>query len=167
MQEATSCETSCFTVVSFLMVASLAFSQSDIVPPSSNDVSRNDEPQIRQLESEILKGEMHSDPAIFEKILAEDYVVLNNGMRPGPTKAKLVEAVRNAQGRAPSNIAREEDMQVYILGGTAIVMYGKVYAVRENPSQVDPEDVSDVFVRSAGAWKLKISRASQLRKTES
>ena len=67
--------------------------------------------------------------------------------------------------RPPS--ASEQDMKVYILGDTATVMYVKVYAVRANPSQADPEDVSNVFVRSAAAWKLKISRASQLRKTES
>jgi len=46
-------------------------------------------------------------------------------------------------------------------------MYVKEYAVRANPSQVDREDVSDVFVRSVATWKLKISRSSPLRKTES
>lgn len=151
-----------FTVVSFLLVATAAFSQKAVVPPSSKD-----EQQIRQLESELLKGEMNSDPAVFEKILADDYLILNNGMHPGPTRAKLVEGVRKAQGQAPSYTAREEDMQVYMLGDTAIAMYVKEYAARAKPSQVvDPEDVSDVFVRSGGSWKLKISRASQLRKTE-
>jgi hypothetical protein len=57
-------------------------------------------------------------------------------------------------------------MKVYMLGDTAITMYVKEYAVRADPSQVDPQDVSDVFVRSDGTWKLKISRSSQLRKTE-
>ena len=157
-----------FTVVSFLMVATAAFSQKAIAPPSSNDVSQKDEQQVRQLESEILKGEMNSDPAVFERILADDYLILNDRMHPGPTKAKLVEGVRKAQGQAPSYTAREEGMQVYILGDTAIAMYVKEYAARAKPSQVvDPEDVSDVFVRSGGTWKLKIKRESSLRKAES
>ncbi len=62
-----------FAVVSFLMVTTAGFSQPAVVPPSSNHASQNDEQQIRQLESEILKGEMNSDPAVFENILADDY----------------------------------------------------------------------------------------------
>ncbi len=87
-------------------------------------------------------------------------------MRPGPTKAKLVDGVRNAHGQAPAYTAREENMRMYMLGDTAIAMYVKEYEARTDPSNVDPEDVSDVFVRSGSTWKLKISRASQLRKTE-
>jgi len=66
-----------FTVVSFVMAATAASSQKAVVPPSSNDVSQ-EEQQIRQLESAILKGVMNSDPTVFERILADDYVVLNN-----------------------------------------------------------------------------------------
>jgi hypothetical protein len=113
----------------------------------------------------LLKGEMNSDPVVFEKILADDCLNLPAG--PGLTKAKLVEGVRKSQGQAPPYIASEEDMHVYMLGDTAIAMYVKEYAVRANPNQVDRQDLTDVFVRSAGTWKLKISRASPLRKTES
>lgn len=62
------------------MVATAAFSQKVIVPLSSNDVSQKEEHQIRQLESEILKGEMKSEPAVFEKILADDCVILNGAV---------------------------------------------------------------------------------------
>jgi hypothetical protein len=71
------------------------------------------------------------------------------------------------KGQAPPYIASEEDMHVYMLGDAAIAMYVKEYAVRASPNQVDRQDLTDVFVRSAGTWKLKISRASPLRKTES
>ena len=86
---------------------------------------------------------------------------------PAFTKAKLVEGVHKSKGQAPPYIPSEEDMHVYMLGDTAIAMYVKEYAVRANPNQVDRQDLTDVFVRSAGTWKLKISRASPLRKTES
>jgi ketosteroid isomerase-like protein len=113
----------------------------------------------------MLKGEMNSDPAVFEKIVADDCLMLPAG--PDLTKAKLIEGVYKSQGQAPPYIAREEDMHVYMLGDTAIAMYVKEYAVRANPNQVDRQDLTDVFVRTAGTWKLKISRSSPLRKTES
>jgi len=148
-----------------LIVATAAFSQKPGVPASTSEVSQKDEQQIRQLEAEMLKGEMNSDPVVFEKIVADDCLMLPAG--PDLTKAKLVEGVYKSQGQAPPYIAREEDMHVYILGDTAIAMYAKEYTVRANPNQVDRQDLTDVFVRRTGTWKLKISRSSPLRKIES
>jgi len=149
----------------FLIMATAAFSQKLAVSASASEVSQKDEQQIRQLEAGMLKGEMNSDPVAFEKILADDCLMLPAG--PDLTKAKLVEGVYKSQGQAPPYMASEEGMHVYILGDTAIAMYVKEYAVRANPNQVDRQDLTDVFVRSAGTWKLKISRSSPLRKTES
>jgi len=149
----------------FLIVATAAFSQKSAVSASAREVSYKDDQQIRQLETELLEGEMNSDPAVFEKILADDCLMLPAG--PDLTKAKLVEGVYKSRGQAPPYIASEEDMNVYILGDTAIAMYVKEYAVRANPNQVDRQALTDVFVRIAGTWKLKISRSSPLRKTES
>jgi hypothetical protein len=46
----------------FLIVATAAFSQEPSVPAATRDASQKDEPQILQLEAEMLKGEMNSDP---------------------------------------------------------------------------------------------------------
>jgi hypothetical protein len=148
----------------FVIVATAAFSQQSAVSPSISQVSQKDEQQIRQLEAEMLKGEMNSDPVVFEKILADDCLNLPAGS--DLTKAKLVEGIRKSQGQAPPYIAREEDMHVYMLGDTAIAIYVKEYSVRSNSNQVDRQDLTDVFVRSAGTWKLKVSRATH-QKTES
>jgi hypothetical protein len=145
----------------FLTMATAAFSQKSAALASASEVLQNDEQQIRQLEAEMLKGEMNSDPVVFEKILADDCLNLPAG--PDLTKAKLVEGVRKSQGQAPAYIAQVEDMHVYTLGGTAVAMYEKEYAPRANPGQLDRQAVTDVFVRRAGTWKLKISRASPLR----
>ena len=153
-----------FQAATFLIVATTVFSQKPADPVSTKDVSQKDEQQIRQLEEEMLKGEMNSDAAVFEKNLAADCLILPAG--PDFTKAKLVEGIHKSQGQAPPYTATEEDMHVYMLGDTAIAMYVKEYAVRANPSQVDLENLTDVFVRSAGTWKLKISRSSPHRKTE-
>jgi len=149
----------------FLIMATAAFSQQSAVSATASEVSQKVEQQIRQLEAEMLNGEMNSDPVAFEKILADDCLMLPAG--PDLTKAKLVQGVLKFRGQAPPYIASEEDMHVYMLGDTAIAMYVKEYAVRANPNQVDRQDLTDVFVRSAGTWKLKISRSSPLRKTES
>jgi hypothetical protein len=154
-----------FQAATFLIVATTAFSQKPADPVSTKDVSQKDEQQIRQLEEEMLKGEMNSDPVVFEKILADDCLMVPAG--PDLTKAKLVDGVHKSQGQAPPYTATEEDMRVYMLGDTAIAMYVKEYAVRANPDQVDIQDLTDVFVRSAGTWKLKISRSSPHRKRES
>jgi hypothetical protein len=44
----------------------------------------------------MLKGEMNSDPAVFEKIVADDCLLLPAG--PDLTKAKLVEGVSSLRG---------------------------------------------------------------------
>ena len=135
----------------FVLVATAAFSQQSAVSASNSEVSQKDEQQIQQLEAEMLNGEMNSDPVVFEKILADDCLNLPAG--PDLTKANLVEGVRKSQGQAPPYIAREQDMHVYMLGDTAVAMYVKEYAVRASPDQVDRQDLTDVFVRSAGTWK--------------
>jgi len=145
----------------FLIMATATFSQTSAVSASTSEASHKDEQQIGQLEAEMLKGEMSSDPVVFEKILADDCLHLPAG--PDFTKAKLVEGVRKAQGQAPPYIAQVNEMHVYTLGDTAVAMYEKEYAPRDNPGQLDRQAITDVFVKRAGTWKLKISRASPLR----
>ena len=89
-------------IVSFSMVAPAAFFAEGVGPRPSDDVSQKDQQQIQQLEAELLKGEMNSDPAVFEKILADDCLHLPAG--PDFTKTKLVEGVRKA--RAGSSLYR-------------------------------------------------------------
>jgi ketosteroid isomerase-like protein len=154
-----------FQSAAFLIMATAAFPQKPAVPISAgNEVSQKDEQQIQQIEAELLKAEMNNDPAVVERILADDCVLLPAG--PGLTKAKLVEVFHKSQGQAPPYVASLEDMHVYMLGDTAIAAYVKKYAVRANPDQVERQDVTDVFVRSAGAWKLRISRSSPHQKSE-
>jgi hypothetical protein len=145
-----------------VIVATAAFSQQSTVSASTSEASPKGEEQILQLESEMLKGEMNSDPVVFEKILTDDCLHLPAG--PDLTKAKLVEGIRKSQGQAPPYTARETDMHVYVLGDTGIAIYVKEYIARENPNQVDDQDVTDIFVKSAGSWKLKISRETHRRR---
>jgi len=153
-----------FQTVTCLVMAVMSFSQNPAAAVSARH-SQRDEQQIRQIEADMLKGEMHSDPAVFEEDLAEDCVNWPAG--PDFTKARLVEGIRKSQGQAPPYTAEDEDMHVYILGDTAVAIYVKRYAVRANPDHVDLQDLTDIFVRSGSIWKLKISRASPHKKAES
>jgi len=145
----------------FLTMATSVFSQTSAVSASAIEMAQKDEQQIRQLEAELLKGEMNSDPVAFERILADDCLSLPAG--PDWTKAKLVEGVRKAQGQPPAYTAQVENMHVYILGDIAVAIYNKQYAPRANPGQLDQQAATDVFVKSAGTWKLKVSRVTPLR----
>ena len=84
-------------VATLLTMATAAFSQKSAVSPTASDTSKMDEQQIRRLEAEMLKGEMNSDPVVFEKILADD--CLNLPVGSGLTKAKLVEGFASLRGR--------------------------------------------------------------------
>lgn len=79
----------------FLIMATAAFSQKSAVSAIASEVSQKDEQQIRQLEAEMLKGEMNSDPVVVEIIYADDCVLLPG--RPGLTKATLVEGISESQ----------------------------------------------------------------------
>ena len=56
-----------FMAATFLFMATAAYSQKPTVSASANEVSQKDEQQIRQLEGEMLKGEMNSDPGGIRK----------------------------------------------------------------------------------------------------
>jgi hypothetical protein len=118
----------------FLTMATAAFSQKSALSASASEVLQKDEQQIRQLEEEMLKGEMNSDPVVFEKILTDDCLNLPAG--PDFSKAKLIEGIRKSQGQAPPYTARETDMHVYMLGDTGIATYVKEYIARENPHRL-------------------------------
>ena len=153
-----------FQAAIFLIVTTAAFSQKPGVAASASEVSQKGELQILQIEAEMLTGEMNSDPAVVEKIYADDCI---NPSRADWSKAKLVKGVKEHQGQAPPYIASLEDMHVYMLGDTAIAFYVKKYVVRDSPDQVDRQDITNVFVRSGGTWKLKLGWSSPHQKKES
>jgi len=152
-----------FLAATFLIVATGASSQKPGSPAPTSAALQRGEEQIRQLETEMLKGEMNSDPTVVEKIYADDWA----GYASGHTKARLINGIRDYNGQAPPYVASQEDMHIYVLGDTAIAMYVKKYVARENPSNVDRFDETDVFVRGAGTWKLKVSRSSRREKMQS
>ena len=90
--------------------------------------------------------------------MADDFVGIGaNGQTPG--KAQLLKNWRSQAGQAPSYTVETSDMRVFVLGETAVATYTKTYTAKEN-GNIAHEDVTDIFTRQHGSWKLRLSRSS-------
>ncbi len=117
-----------------------------------------EEKTIQKLEADLLKAEMTSDPAVIDRILADDWVNLTPAGE-GTNKAGVLEHYRGRAGQAPAYVAETEAMKVVLLGDTAIAAYVKAYKTTETNNVVQ-QDATDVFQKQQGGWKLKFSRTS-------
>ncbi|HVN22264.1 MAG TPA: nuclear transport factor 2 family protein [Dongiaceae bacterium] len=111
---------------------------------------------VQQIEDEWLQAERSTDLATLERIVADDFAgVGTNG--PSPDKAQLLKNLRAHAGQPPPYTVERSDMHIIVRGDTAIAAYTKTYTAKEN-GNVDHEDMTDVFTRDQGKWKLRISR---------
>ena len=119
---------------------------------------QSDEVAIQQIEDEWLKTERSTDLAAVNRILADDFAgVGTNG--PAPGKAQLLKNLQTHAGQAPPYTVETSDMHIIVRGDTAVAAYTKTYTAEEN-GNVGHEDMTDVFTRDHGRWKLRISRSS-------
>lgn len=132
--------------------------QSAPIPPSASSSDQADVAAIQQLEDEWLQTERTTDLAALDRILADDFAgVGTNG--PAPGKAQLLKNLQAHAGQAPPYTVERSDMHIIVRGETAAAAYTKTYMAKEN-GHVAHEDMTDVFTKSSGAWKLRISRSS-------
>jgi ketosteroid isomerase-like protein len=144
-----------FLVAACLCVTS-AFGQGTSTPATHRD--QTDVAAIQQIEDDWLKTERTTDVAALDRILAEDFEgVGTNG--PAPGKAQLLKNLQPHAGQAPPYTVETSDMHIIVRGDTAVAAYTKTYTAKEN-GNVDHEDMTDVFTRDQGKWKLRISRNS-------
>ena len=120
-------------------------------PPDQTDIAA-----IQQIEDEWLQSQRTTDIAALERIMADDFAgVGTHG--PAPGKAQLLKNLQPHAGQAPPYTVENSDMHIIIRGDTAVASYAKTYTAKEN-GNVDHEDMTDVFTRDHGKWKLRISR---------
>ena len=125
--------------------------------PSAADEA--DVAAIQKIELDWLETERNTDLAALQRIMADDFAgVGTNG--PAPGKAQLLKNLRPHAGQAPPYTVETSDMHVIVRGDTAVAAYTKTYTAKEN-GNIAHEDLTDVFTKSNGAWKLRISRSSQ------
>lgn len=124
----------------------------------STHAAPSDIDAIQRIEAELIKSEGNTDIAEFERTLADDYVNLGpHGLGPG--KNQIIDGMKPHAGQAPPYSVEMHNLRVYVLGDTAVAASVRTYTAKENGNTAD-EDVTHIFVRDHGIWKLKISRAS-------
>jgi|HubBroStandDraft_5_1064220.scaffolds.fasta_scaffold757663_1 ketosteroid isomerase-like protein len=119
---------------------------------------QGDTSAIEAIEADLLKSEASTNIAFMERTLADDYVNLLPSA-PGPGKKEIIEGMKPHAGQAPPYSVEMHDLHVYLLGDTAVAVFVKTYTGKENGNMAN-EDLTHVFARDHGIWKLKISRAS-------
>jgi hypothetical protein len=124
----------------------------------STNAAQSDIDAIQHIEAELIESEGNTDIAEFERTLADDYV--NMGPRGlGPGKNQILDGMRPHAGQAAPYSVEMHNLRVYVLGETAVAASVRTYTAKENRNTAD-EDLTHIFVREHGTWKLKISRAS-------
>ena len=137
----------------------LAFGTVGFSQTPANDPKNNSE-LIQQLEGSWLRAERTTDPALLDKVMADDFVGIGtNGQTPG--KAQLLKNWRSQAGQAPPYTVETSDMRIYVLGNAAVATYTKTYTAKQN-GNIAHEDVTDVFTEQDGSWKLRLSRSTTL-----
>jgi len=147
------------TPMLFLTAACLAASalgQDTPISATASSPDATDVAAIQEIENEWLKTERTTDLETLERILADDFAgVGTNG--PAPGKAQLLKNLQAHAGQAPPYTVGNSDRHIIVRGDTAVASYSKTYTAKEN-GNVTHEDMTDVFTRDQGKWKLRISR---------
>jgi ketosteroid isomerase-like protein len=118
------------------------------------------EQKVIQMERDWADAMMRNDPSVIERIEADDYAYVMDGMKGGKPSD-----VEQAQKHAYAGTAELTDMHVRVFGDTAIVT-GKA-ALRD--AKYMGKDVSgdylftDVFVKRNGRWQVVASHSNRVR----
>ena len=143
-------------LVAIIVTVTSAFGQSTATSTTAPSADQTDTTVIQQLEDEWLNTQRTTDLAALERILADDFAgVGTNGPTPG--KTKLLKDMQPHAGQAPPYTVENSDMHIIVRGDTAVASYRKTYTAKEN-GNVAHEDMTDIFTRDHGKWKLRISR---------
>ena len=145
-----------------------------VLLPSQHDPARaaagrtetqhSDSESLIQIEKDLFKAHWTSDPEVVEmvdKVFADDWVNLEPDRR-GPGKPEMMELLNRLYRDKkalpkPYPDMQQRDLQVFLFGNTAVATY--FYEDTAKPDQ-HPTDVTDLFMKDGGAWKLRLSRAS-------
>ena len=126
---------------------------------SGTEMQHSDTETIIQMEKDLLKVRLTRDPEAVEavgKVLADDWVNLEPDRR-GPGKAGMMEFLHQRSGPLSPSSMRQQDLQVFLFGNTAVATY--FFGDTAKPDE-HFMDVTDVFMKDGGTWKLRLSRSS-------
>jgi ketosteroid isomerase-like protein len=119
---------------------------------------------VLQVETALFRAKMTTDPVVIGNFVADDWVnIAPTGWDRGWGKAPLMEHLRQHSGERPPYSGRQQDLEVFVFGDTAVATYVEVDTAEPDknlPRKTQQLDGTDVFVKSDGVWKLRLSRAS-------
>ena len=131
---------------------------------SASETQQSDTESLVQLEKELFKAHWMGDPevvSLVDKVYADDWVNLEPDRR-GPGKPEMMEFLHRLfqDKRTPPKTVpdkQQRDLQVFLFGNTAVAAY-----IEEDTAKPDqhPLDVTDMFVKDGGTWKLRLTKAS-------
>ena len=133
-------------------------------PSVASETQQSDTESLVQLENQLFKAHWTGDPAVVslvDKVYADDWVNLEPDRR-GPGKLEMMEFLHRLfqDKKTPPKAVpdkQQRDLQVFLFGNTAVAAY-----IEEDTAKPDqhPLDVTDMFVKDGGTWKLRLSKAS-------
>jgi hypothetical protein len=130
--------------------------------PGGTKTQHSDTESIVQIEKDLFKAKMTSDPEVIGKLAANDWVNYSpDGQSSG--KPELMEHLRQHPGQLPPIVGRQEDLKVFLFGDRAVAVYVEVDTAKPGtnlPFSTLQTDATDVFVKAEGEWKLRMSRGS-------
>ena len=147
--------------IAILILTAVIFAQTGPAPATSaTKMQHSDTESLVQIEKDLLKAKLTSDPEAIGKFLADDWVNFSPTGR-GWGKPELMEHLRQHSGEVAPFSARQEDLQVFLFGDTAVAVYLEVDTAKPGtnlPFSTLQTDATDVFVKDVGTWKLRMSR---------
>ena len=126
---------------------------------SGTETQHSDTESLIQIEKDLFKAKMTKDSeavGVVGKVLADDWVNLEPDRR-GPGKPEMMELLHRHSGQLPPPSFQQQGLQVFLFGNAAVATYFEGDTAKPDEH---PVDVTDVFVRDDGTWKLRLTRGS-------
>ena len=105
--------------------------------------------EIAELEEQLRQAELGPDPAFFERVLADDAVMVQDG-EPSRPKAKVVQAHQPGAGPKFTRVEMR-DMEIVEHGDAAVVTCKGVY---ESPKGAVTLTFMRVWLKRNGRWQI-------------
>lgn len=119
---------------------------------AATETSANAEQEIRSINLEYDKAIAQQDTAVYERLLAEDFIATENG---GKLSTKAQEIADTKAGETKFEVGRSEDVKVRLYGDTAIVN-GRW--IEKSTTKGKPFDgtylYTTVYAKSNGKWQI-------------
>jgi len=149
--------------IAILIVAIVTVARTGPAPATGEAKTQDgDKEALVRIEKDLLNAKLTTNPDVIGKFLADDWVNYSpDGMTSG--KSGLMEHLRQHAGDVAPFSARQDDLTVFLFGDTAVVVYVEVDTAKPGtnlPFSTLQTDATDVFVKTGGEWKLRMSRGS-------